>query len=107
VPVLFDAVVVGDVLDEEEGIDALCVVDDELCEEVEGVELEDVVVKSPAFHRIDNPNALIPPPACNPIGITLAPLVIEAGASELGRSDTSTVQAMVEYCGQLVDVWHE
>jgi hypothetical protein len=92
---------------DEEGIDALCAIDDELCGEVEGAELEDVVVKSPAFHRMDNPNALIPPPACNPIGITLAPLVIEAGTSELGRSDTSTVQTRVEYCGQLVEVWHE
>ena len=103
---LFEDVVVGDELVKEvEEADELCVVEVGPCKEVEGVELDNVVVKSPTFHRIDNPKALIPPPAFNPIGITLVPLVIEAGA--LGRSDTCTVHAMVEYCGQLVEVWHE
>jgi hypothetical protein len=85
-----------------EELDVLCMIDAKLCDEVEGVELDDVVVKSAAFHRMDTPKALIPPPAFSPIGITLVPLVIEA--SPLGRSETITVQGRVEYCGQLVEV---
>ncbi len=57
--VLFEIVVVGDMLleklEEVEEFGVLFVVAEGLCEEVEGVELNDVVVKSPAFHRIDKP----------------------------------------------------
>lgn len=77
--------------------DVLCVVD--------VWEVDALVVKSSSCHRIEIPKALIPPPIFNPIGITLVPLVI--AVTELGRSVTTTVQTIVEYCGQLVEVWHE